>query len=140
MQSRKANNLGKVTRDEFVGYVRKFAAEYQITKQEINAIKKLSSKEEPDIRMSCGQQLAVSKEEFDHPETTQQQAITEVSEVPKIDQVVKIESEASQEDVPKIIVVESASSSAGQQMSSISSQSSAAYSERIVLSSRLVKV
>ena len=78
MQTRKANNLGKVTRAEFVDYVRKFAAGYQIMKQEVDAIKNLSSKEEADIKMSYGQQLAVSKEEFEHPETTQLQAETQV--------------------------------------------------------------
>ena len=127
MQTRKANNLGKVTRAEFVDYVRKFAAEYQIMKQEVDAIKKLSSKEEADIKMSYGQQLAVSKEEFEHPETNQLQAETEV---PKV-----AESEVSSEDVsanPHIIVVESAS--VDQEINSIVTSSSADYSERIVLS------
>ena len=130
MQTRKANNLGKVTRAEFIDYVRKFAAEYQIMKQEVDAIKNLSSKEEADIKMSYGQQLAVSKEEFEHPETSQLQAETEVSEVPKDG-----ESEVSPEDMsanPHIIVVESAS--VDQEINSVVTSSSADYSDRIVLS------
>ena len=134
MQTRKANNLGKVTRAEFVNYVRQFAAEYQTMKQEVNAIKNLSNKEEADIKISCGQQLSVSKEELEHPETTQLQGQTEVSEVPKV------KNEVFVEDVPvhpHIIVEES--SSVDKQIDSIPSNSSVEYNERIVLRSGNIK-